>query len=109
MPIATIAVDLAKTVFEVAATDSNGKIVERPRLGRAQFERYFENRESAHIVMEACGTAHYWGRRFQAPGCGCRCCRPITCALTYDVTRTTALMPQRCWRRLAPAISFPYR
>lgn len=68
MPIATIAVDLAKTVFELAATDANGKIVERRRLGRVQFERYFENRECAHIVMEACGSAHYWGRRFQAQG-----------------------------------------
>lgn len=68
MSIATIAVDLAKTVFELAAADGNGKIVERRRLSRAQFERYFENRECAHVVMEACGSAHYWGRRFEAQG-----------------------------------------
>jgi transposase len=68
MPIATIAVDLAKTVFELAAADDNGKIVERRRLSRAQFERYFDNRECVQVVMEACGSAHYWGRRFQAQG-----------------------------------------
>lgn len=68
MPIATIAVDLAKTVFELAAADDSGKIVERRRLSRAQFERYFENRERAHVVMEAWGSAHYWGRRFQEQG-----------------------------------------
>lgn len=68
MSIATIAVDLAKTVFELAAADGAGKIVERRRLNRAQFERYFENRECAHVVMEACGSAHYWGRRFEAQG-----------------------------------------
>lgn len=68
MPIVTIAVDLAKTVFELAAADGAGKIVERRRLNRAQFERYFENRECAHVVMEACGSAHYWGRRFEAQG-----------------------------------------
>lgn len=51
MSIATIAVDLAKTVFELAAADGNGKIIERRRLSRAQFERYFESRECAHVVM----------------------------------------------------------
>lgn len=68
MSIVTIAVDLAKTVFELAAADGHGKIVERRRLSRAQFERYFENRECVHVVMEACGSAHYWGRRFEAQG-----------------------------------------
>lgn len=68
MSIATIAVDLAKTVFELAAADGTGKIVERRRLSRSQFDRYFENRECVHVVMEACGSAHYWARRFEARG-----------------------------------------
>lgn len=68
MSIVTIAVDLAKTVFELAAADSAGKIIERRRLSRAQFDKYFENRECAHVIMEACGSAHYWGRRFEARG-----------------------------------------
>lgn len=68
MSIATIAVDLAKTVFELAAADGNGRIVERKRLSRAQFDRYFENRECVHVVMEACGSAHYWARRFENRG-----------------------------------------
>ncbi|HEY6642885.1 MAG TPA: IS110 family transposase, partial [Povalibacter sp.] len=59
MSIVTIAVVLANTVFELAAADDAGKIVERRRLGRAQFDKYFENRECAHVVMEACGSAHY--------------------------------------------------
>ena len=46
MSIATIAVGLAKTVFELAAADGNGKIVERRRLNRAQFERYFASGEN---------------------------------------------------------------
>ena len=64
MPIATIAIDLAKDVFELAAADETGKIVERRRLSRLQLERYFENRRQVHVVMEACGTAHYWARKF---------------------------------------------
>ena len=64
----TVAIDLAKNVFEFAAADEGGKIVERRRLGRAQFMRYFDNRQVDHVVMEACGTAHFWGRWFAQRG-----------------------------------------
>lgn len=68
MSIKTIAVDLAKNVFELAVADGGGKVIERRRLSRNQFDHYFENRESAHVIMEACGSAHYWARRFEARG-----------------------------------------
>jgi transposase len=58
----TVAIDLAKTVFELAAADECGRIVERRRLSRRQLEQYFSNRKVEKVVMEACGTAHYWGR-----------------------------------------------
>lgn len=68
MAIATIAVDLAKSVFEIAAADEAGRIVERRRLTRGQFDRYFQNRSGVHVVMEACGSSHHWARRFEARG-----------------------------------------
>lgn len=58
----TVAIDLAKNVFELAASDAEGNIIERKRLTRGQLQRYFENRAPVRVVMEACGTAHYWGR-----------------------------------------------
>src|SRR5690625_846678 len=58
----TIAVDLAKSVFEIAIADSDWRIVERRRLSRSQFQCLFFNRQPATVVMEACGTAHFWGR-----------------------------------------------
>lgn len=64
----TIAIDLAKNVFELAIADEAGKIVDRKRLSRSQLRRYFENYGAAHVVMEACGTAHYWGRWFSERG-----------------------------------------
>ena len=72
MAIATIAVDLAKSVFEIAAADEAGRIVERRRLTRGQFDRYFQNRSGVHVVMEACGSSHHWARRFEARGRPCR-------------------------------------
>jgi transposase len=64
----TIAVDVAKSVFEIAVSEKPGQVSERHRLTRAKFERFFVGRESATVVMEACGSAHYWGRRIQADG-----------------------------------------
>ena len=66
MPIATLAIDLAKDVFEIAAADETGKIIERRRLTRCMLERYFDGVHGVHVIMEACATAHYWARRFSA-------------------------------------------
>jgi len=63
----TVSIDLAKTVFELAAADEMGRILERRRVSRRQLEQYFANRSVGKVVMEACGTAHYWGRWCQAP------------------------------------------
>ena len=64
----TIAVDLAKSVFEVAVANDRGQIVERKRFGRASFRRCLKTRPASRVVMEACATAHYWGRVAQEHG-----------------------------------------
>jgi len=64
----TVAIDLAKTVFELAAADSSWRIVERRRLSWSQLERYLATRDIAHVVMEACSSSHYWARWVQSRG-----------------------------------------
>jgi transposase len=64
----TIAVDLAKSVFEVAVSQRPGKVAERKRLSRGQFSRLLAERAPSTVVMEACGTAHFWGRKARAHG-----------------------------------------
>jgi transposase len=67
MNTTTVAVDLAKDVFEVACANRAGRVVERKRLTRRQFERFLDTLPAGtDVIMEACGTAHYWGRRCQA-------------------------------------------
>ena len=69
MDTTTIAVDLAKDVFEVACATPAGRIVERRRFTRQQFQRFLSTRPAGtEIVMEACGTSHYWGRHCQTLG-----------------------------------------
>jgi transposase len=58
----TVAVDLAKSVFELAIADAEGKITERLRLNRSRFSAFFVQRPSCRVLMEACGSAHYWAR-----------------------------------------------
>lgn len=64
----TISVDLAKSVFEVAISDRPGHVAEFHRLTRARFAVFFATRKPAIIVMEACGSAHHWGRHLAGQG-----------------------------------------
>lgn len=64
----TVAVDLSMTVFEVGIADRQWRVVQRRRLSRQQFARFLADQPMSHIVMEACGTAHHWGRVAQGHG-----------------------------------------
>jgi transposase len=68
MDATTIAVDLAKNVFEIAVANDQWRVVQRHRLTRARFERFLRDEPAAHVVMEACGSAHYWARTAQRSG-----------------------------------------
>src|SRR5688572_140086 len=68
MEATTVGIDLAKNVFELALADDRGHILERQRLSRARFDRFFVNRAACRIVMEACGSAHHHARRLSSQG-----------------------------------------
>ena len=68
MHATTVAVDLAKSVFQIAVADADWKLVETHRLTRTQFERWFANRDVGLVVMEACGSAHHWARWLDRQG-----------------------------------------
>lgn len=68
MSTVTIAVDLAKNVFEIAAAGRAGTIRERKRVSRPQFEQFWGTRSPCRVVMEACSTSHYWARYLIARG-----------------------------------------
>ncbi len=68
MDATTVAVDLAKSVFQLAVADASWRVVEKHRLTRTQFERWFANRNVGLVIMEACGSAHHWARWLNALG-----------------------------------------
>jgi transposase len=63
-----IAVDLAKSVFEVALSERPGRVTREARLSRSHFLNFFAQQPAATVIMEACGSAHYWGRRIEQLG-----------------------------------------
>ena len=64
----TIAVDLAKSVFQVAVSHHTGRVDEEHRLTRARFLRFFAQRPAATVLLEACGSAHHWARTLEQLG-----------------------------------------
>jgi transposase len=64
----TIGLDIAKSVFQVHGEDQNGKVVVQKRLRRGQMQAFFSQLPPSVIGIEACGTAHYWGRTLRALG-----------------------------------------
>ena len=63
-----IAVDLAKSVFEIAVSGRPGKVSEQCRVTRDKFLSFFVNRPQATVVLEACGSAHHWAREIENLG-----------------------------------------
>ncbi len=64
----TVGVDLAKNVFQVHAIDADGKVLVRRQLRRAEVLKFFAALPSCLVGMEACASAHHWGRELLALG-----------------------------------------
>jgi transposase len=68
----TLAIDLAKDVFEIAIANEHWRIVAHHRLSRSRFTAFMAQQPACDVVMEACGSAHHWGRVFTKMGHRCR-------------------------------------
>ncbi len=67
--VTTVGIDLAKEVFAICVLDARGAVIERKVLRRVAFERWAESLFGPCVIaMEACGSAHHWGRVFAARG-----------------------------------------
>lgn len=68
MQVTRIGLDIAKSVFQVHGVDAHGKVVIRKQLNRSKVQAYFAQLPVCRIGIEACGSAHYWGRELQKLG-----------------------------------------
>jgi transposase len=66
--ISTIGLDIAKNVFQVHGVNKEGAVVEKKQVRRGQMFAYFAKIPPCLIGIEACATAHYWGRELSKMG-----------------------------------------
>ena len=63
-----IGVDLAKAVFQLHATSMTGQLRFCKKLSRQSFLKFMAEQPPAVVVLEACGSAHYWTREMTGLG-----------------------------------------
>src|SRR5271157_4922458 len=66
--VITIGLDIAKSVFQVHGVDGAGAVVIRRRIGRAKVLVFFADLAPCLIGIEACPSAHHWGRELESLG-----------------------------------------
>src|SRR3989344_2869845 len=64
--VAVVGLDLAKNVFQVHGIDAAGVVVVRKQLRRSQVLPFFEGLSPCLVGIEACASAHHWGRQLMA-------------------------------------------
>jgi len=68
MKLSRVGIDLAKNVYQLHGVDRTGRTILKRRLKRHQwFKVLLEKTEPGCVIgMEACASAHHWGRELQS-------------------------------------------
>ncbi len=66
--LATVGIDLAKSVFPDPRCRRERRVLVRRQLRRSQLLAFFEKQSRCLTGMEACAGSHEWGRKLQALG-----------------------------------------
>lgn len=66
--ITIVGIDLATSVFQVHATNAEGRTIVRKRLPRTRFLAFMFAVPPCVVAVEACATLHHWARELQALG-----------------------------------------
>jgi transposase len=66
--MATIGLDIAKSVFQVHGIGKNGSVVVQRRLRRSQVLAFFSKQSPCVVGIEACASSHFWAREIGALG-----------------------------------------
>lgn len=66
--VSIIGLDLAKHSFQVHGAAADGSVIFRKKLSRVRVLPFFAAQPRCMVAMEACATAHDWGREIGALG-----------------------------------------
>src|SRR4051794_15612044 len=92
--VSTVGLDLAKHVFQLHGADSAGAVVFRKKLRRGQLLAFLATLPPCTVAMEACGSAHYWGREIAKLGHTVKLIATVAPSLSSDLP--TPRQPRGC-------------
>jgi transposase len=72
-----IGLDVAKAVFQAHGAGADGSVAFRRKLSRSQVAAFLAERPRCTVAMEACASAHYWGRTIRELGHEVRLVPPV--------------------------------
>ncbi len=64
----TIAIDLAKNVFQVCILSPDRTVIQNKQVSRAKLSNLLANQKASVVAMEACYSSYYWARVFSDMG-----------------------------------------
>jgi transposase len=70
-----LAIDLGKQSFHIHGISSEGEVISK-KVTRSKLEAFVQELAPAIVAMEACASAHHWGRQFEALGYSVRLIHP---------------------------------
>jgi transposase len=66
--VTSLAIDLAKNIFQLHGTDAKGKAILKKKITRVKLLEFMTTLPPCNVFMEACGSSNYWGRKFESSG-----------------------------------------
>ena len=75
--VSIIGIDLAKRSFQLHGARADGSVVFRKTLRRGKVLAFLASQPRCVVAMEACASAHYWGREIMRLGHEVRLIPPI--------------------------------
>ena len=63
--VSIIGIDLAKNSFQLHGARADGSVAFRKKLSRGKVLDFLAAQPSCVVAMEACASAHYWGREIE--------------------------------------------
>jgi transposase len=74
--VTRVGLDLAKRVFRIHAVDATGSVVIARSVNRRTLLKFFDALPRCLVAMEACSSAHHWGRQLLELGFAVRLIPP---------------------------------
>ncbi len=70
-----LAIDLGKQSFHIHGITNEGEVISK-KVTRSKLEAAVQEHSPETVAMEACASAHHWGRQFEAQGYSVRLIHP---------------------------------